>query len=66
LVEVQNDGFDECCLTLFMVFENGGLGRVVGKWTGERWRKVVHKRSVILEAKYLFLFFLDVELDCRK
>jgi len=26
LVEVQNGGFDECCLTLFMVFGNGELG----------------------------------------
>ncbi len=49
-----------------MVFGNGGLGRVVGKWIGERWRMLVYKRSVILEAKHLFLFFLDVELDCRK
>jgi hypothetical protein len=45
-----------------MVFGNSGLGRVIGKWTWERWRMLVHKRSVIVEAKYLFLFFLDVDL----
>jgi hypothetical protein len=49
-----------------MVFENGGFGLVIGKWTKERWRMLMHKRSVILEVKYLFLSFLDVELDCRK
>jgi len=62
----KNGGFDECCLTLFIIFGNVGLAKVLENKLGGWWRMLMNKRSMILEIKHLFSFFLDVELDNRK
>jgi len=52
----KNGGFDECCLTLFIVFGNAGLAKELENGLGAWWKMLMNKRSVILEVKHPFFF----------